>query len=70
MSVFELAQYRRWIDLSADAYPIVKLDTAAQRDAAFEEQRDLATRQPEQRLVGAYRDDRLVGGMRVYDFSM
>lgn len=62
--------YRRWIDISADAYPISKLDTVAQRDAAFEEQRDLGERQPEHRLVGAYRDGRLVGGMRVYDFFM
>ena len=62
--------YRRWIDLCADAYPVVKLQTVAQRNAAFEEQRDLAQRQPEHRLVGAFRDGVLVGGMRVYDFTM
>jgi predicted acetyltransferase len=63
-------EYRSWIDLAADAYPITKLTSAAQRQAAFDEQRDLAQRQPEHRLIGAFRDGRLVGGMRLYDFRM
>jgi predicted N-acetyltransferase YhbS len=63
-------EYRRWIDICADAYPTMDLSTAAQRDAAFEEQADRASREPEQRLVGAFRAGVLVGGMRVYDFTM
>ncbi len=62
--------YRRWVDIGADAFPVLKLSTAAQRDAAHEELRALAARQPEQRLVGAYRGGVLVGGMRLYDFTM
>lgn len=64
------AEYRRWIDIAAAAYPAVQQHTVEQRDAAFEEQRDLAVRQPEHRVVGAYRDGVLTGGMRVYDFTM
>jgi predicted acetyltransferase len=64
------AEYRRWIDLAADAYPITRLVTPVQRNAAFEEQRDLAEREPEHRLVGAFVDGTLVGGMRLYDFWM
>lgn len=48
----------------------MRQQTTVQRDALFDEQRDLTTRQPGDRLVGAYRDGRLVGGMRVYDFTM
>jgi predicted acetyltransferase len=62
--------YRRWIDIASDAYPIVKLSSVEQRDARFEEDRDRHIRQPEQRLVGAYRGGQLVGGMRLYDFTM
>ena len=64
------AEHRQWLDISAQAFPVVRLQTAAQRDAAFAEQRELATRAPEQQLVGAFRDGVLVGGMRVYDFTM
>jgi predicted acetyltransferase len=64
------AEYRRWIDLAATAYPVMQQNTVEQRDAAFEDQRDLAVRQPEHRVVGAYRDGVLTGGMRVYDFTM
>jgi predicted acetyltransferase len=63
-------EYRRWLDIVAEAYPILKRVTAAQRDAAFEEQRDLEQREPEHRVVGAYRNGVLVGGMRMYDFTM
>jgi predicted acetyltransferase len=62
--------YRCWMDIAADAYPVMRLATAAQRDAACEEHRALAPRQPEQRFIGAYRNNVLVGGMRVYDFTM
>jgi predicted acetyltransferase len=63
-------EYRRWIDLAADAYPITGFTTVGAREAAFTEQGQLADRQPEQRLVGGYRDGALVGGMRLYDFTM
>jgi predicted acetyltransferase len=63
-------EFRRWIDIYADAYPTLDLSTPAQRDAAFEEQRDEAESDSEQRLVGAHRAGVLVGGMRVYDFTM
>jgi predicted acetyltransferase len=63
-------EHRRWIDIAADAYPVTKLSTAAERDSAFEEQRRVAPRQPEQRLIGAFRAGVLVGGMRLYDFTM
>ncbi len=60
---------RRLIDISADAYPVLELD-AAGRSRAFEQQVERAQSQPESRPVGAFRDGRLVGGMRVYDFWM
>jgi predicted acetyltransferase len=63
------AENRRLIEIGADAYPVLKLDAAA-RDAAFERSRERALREPESRSVGAYREGRLVGGMRVYDFWM
>jgi predicted acetyltransferase len=64
------SEFRRWLDIVADAYPIMKLSTAEQRDARWEEERKLAPRQPEQRVVGAFRDGVLVGGMRLYDLRM
>ncbi len=64
-------EFRRWIDIYADAYPTLGLSTAAQRDAAFEEQRaDAVLNDPDQRLVGGYRSGVLAGGMRIYDFTM
>jgi predicted acetyltransferase len=63
------AEYRRLIEIGAEAYPIMKFDAAA-RDAAFERGHDRALRMPESRYVGAYRDGRLVGAMCVYDFWM
>jgi predicted acetyltransferase len=62
--------HRRWIDIYADAYPALDLSTPAQRDAKFEEQRSDAGSESEDRLVGAYRAGVLVGGMRVFDFTM
>ncbi len=61
--------YRRWIDILADAYPTIGLQTVEARDAAFEQQRAW-TRRTEHRLIGAFRADVLVGGMRVYEFTM
>jgi predicted acetyltransferase len=63
-------EHRRWIDIYADAYPALELSTPAQREAKFEEQRSEAAGDSEDRLVGAYRAGALVGGMRVFDFTM
>jgi predicted acetyltransferase len=57
------------VDLSADAYPAMKLNTEEEKKLAAARLQDQAS-DPLITYYGVYRNQKLVGGMRLHNFSM
>ncbi len=57
------------VNLSAEAYPAMKLNTEEEKRLAAARLQDQAT-DPIITYFGVYRNQKLVGGMRLHDFSM
>ncbi len=61
--------FDRFVDIAANAYPVLRMFSAEARQR-FKERIREADREPGINLWGAYRGGALVGGMRLFDFSM
>ncbi len=58
-----------FIRIAGDAYPALDINTAAEREKAVERFRS-QNRDERNHMFGCYRDDRLVGGVRLHDFQL
>ncbi len=59
-----------FVAIVARAYPGIELHTPAAREQFKERARQQSRDDPAIRLYGLYRDDRLLGGMRLFDFDL
>lgn len=59
-----------FVEIAANAYPSMQAYTRAEQDKLMEHLRKGVADDPSTHLVGAWRDGRLVGGMRYFDFTM
>ncbi len=63
------AELETFVDITANAYPGIDLFSAESR-RQFRTRIKAASQQPEIHLVGLFDDDRMIGGMRLYDFTV
>ncbi len=59
-----------FVDIVANAYPGIQLRTRQDRENFKERTRKLSEEDPAINLYGAWRDGKLVGGMRLFDWTM
>ena len=67
--VIDESDLARFVEITAHAYPGMKIASQADRDQ-FREQLVLRASDPAIHLYGLYRDSELLGGMVLYDFDM
>ncbi|MGF7057579.1 GNAT family N-acetyltransferase [Brassicibacter mesophilus] len=59
-----------FVNISANAYPAMKINTQEEKDSAIERYTKIHKENPIAKLYGIYDDKKIIGGMILYDFTM
>ncbi len=62
--------FKAWVDISTNAYPGFKVNTPEEKQKMEERLIKLQNEEPTLDFYGVFRDENLVGGMRIHDYDL